>query len=691
MDAIVPLQPPRGGISRQFARQNQPPFTTPDALNCRPRDVFELRDRPGTRSGMAKKFTDELGSGSVVDLLDTVTTADDTALFVWRDQFDRDALGGGWSAASWLSGAPLATKRLGGFSNSTGENGAVAVATDLDTSSDYTVGVYIVPSEGTYSGTWKIFARMDDSSPNVTTGGVSAQLTLAGTAYSGKITVDGSTDTNFTSGTGSLASGWFRLSVSGNNVSCTWQGTEVLASTAIAAATGDRVGFSMTPTNSGDTCLISEFRVTGSPTTATTEQERRIYLVAASNGSIYDDSGELEAMSLVQAGVVPTDFEMTSAELLQKLYIATGTTPVVYDPSAGTAADLTASAGSLPTSTVLVERYRERIVLSTEYAWYMSAMGDATDWDYTATAETGAVSGVNSEAGVPGERIVAMKAYADDLLVFGCLESMYVMRGDPRAGGVLDKFSHTQGVIGPRALCFGPSGELYFMSKAGLFVAAPGMTIRPESLSRDLPDDLRGIDTNQYRVNLIWDNVEDGLRIFVSGEKASSADQWFFDAKTGRFWRDSYSRDYEAFSCVDRPEDDGGVILGCRDGYLRQFLRQAPNDDGTAFASHFDVGPVFFGGEDGEAIVTNVSASLARGSGDVTWTMRSGDSGEEAYNADGSDYATGTWSADGYNYDAAVRFSGHAHIIRVSSTGGTPWALQGMTAYVTRSGKRRKA
>ena len=45
---------PVGGIDRSQAYQNQPPYTTADALNMRPRDAIEGRLRGGPRPGLTR-------------------------------------------------------------------------------------------------------------------------------------------------------------------------------------------------------------------------------------------------------------------------------------------------------------------------------------------------------------------------------------------------------------------------------------------------------------------------------------------------------------------------------------------------------------------------------------------------------------------------------------------------------------
>ena len=52
----IELVYPLAGLHRGAALQRQPPYTTPDAENMRPRDVFDQRERGGSRPGVTRHF-----------------------------------------------------------------------------------------------------------------------------------------------------------------------------------------------------------------------------------------------------------------------------------------------------------------------------------------------------------------------------------------------------------------------------------------------------------------------------------------------------------------------------------------------------------------------------------------------------------------------------------------------------------
>jgi len=68
----VSLVWPAKGLDKVAAYEKQPPFSTPDALNVWTDDRSESRERGGSRPGIGKAYTTQLGSGNPVYLLESV-------------------------------------------------------------------------------------------------------------------------------------------------------------------------------------------------------------------------------------------------------------------------------------------------------------------------------------------------------------------------------------------------------------------------------------------------------------------------------------------------------------------------------------------------------------------------------------------------------------------------------------------
>ena len=68
---------PIRGLDKVASYEKQPPFSTPDALNVWTDDRSENRERGGSRPGLGKAFTTQLGGGTPVRLLESVQYVDE--------------------------------------------------------------------------------------------------------------------------------------------------------------------------------------------------------------------------------------------------------------------------------------------------------------------------------------------------------------------------------------------------------------------------------------------------------------------------------------------------------------------------------------------------------------------------------------------------------------------------------------
>ena len=89
---MVNVQQPLAGLDRAWAYQSQPPFSMSDCSNVRLRDVFEKRNRLGSRPGLVKAFTQHLGDAApVVSYTQDVFPIKDTYLYLATPDTARDA------------------------------------------------------------------------------------------------------------------------------------------------------------------------------------------------------------------------------------------------------------------------------------------------------------------------------------------------------------------------------------------------------------------------------------------------------------------------------------------------------------------------------------------------------------------------------------------------------------------------
>ena len=695
------IQYPLGGINRSLSYRNQPPYTCYDAQNARGRDSYESRLRGGQRSGLVKAYSEELGSGAEIRMLAQISTADDTAYSASVDNFDRTAtgLGDGWTAASWLDSAPNTTEALGATLSSDDAVGAVKTSTGLNVASEYHIKIYIVPYEGEHRGKYHVYARMNDTTPVATTDGIDAWLDINGATgiFTGSLDmyVAGTkTSYAFTGGTdGSALPGWLDVKVATNTVTCYWRGTQQV-SQAITAQTGTKTGFGMEPDSDGDTCLVSSFAAQGTPTTSTVALKRRTRLLAISAGQLYMENTPA-TMTAVSGATVTTGQPIFGVEHLQKFYIADYNVAgngvlKILDPTDGSWATVTASAGTVPVNCIYVCRYRDRLVLFDGYLWYMSASGDPTDWDYSTTVATGAVSGQEAIAGTIGEIHTAAIPWGDDYMILASQNAIYNMVGDPKSGGEIVNISRNTGIVGWSAWCWGEHGELYFLGNNGLFRLIPGGL--PEPMSREkLPRDLINVSSQDSEISLVYNPVEDGVHIYKTRKDGLKTTHWFYSLKTGGFWQDSMDSDHEPYCAHNYTTDVNGMskmLIGCDDGYIRNYDEDAETDDGENIDSYVKFAPIrLVGGDYREGVLNELIGVMAQASGDIAYEVMVANTNEEAVVADS--FATGTWTGGGLQASDRTQARGGSMVLKVGSDGARSWSLEKIIAIAHERGRLR--
>lgn len=432
----------------------------------------------------------------------------------------------------------------------------------------------------------------------------------------------------------------------------------------------------------------------------TSQSGRVVTLVGVSQGNVaVADAGATAwttptngTGALISSGVI------LSAPNQQKLYFADGTNAKYYDPSNNTVSAWTATAGSLPVGSDagtprLIETWRGRTVLSglikDPQNWFMSAVGSPTDFDYSpaATTPTQAVAGNNSTLGKVGETITSMISFTDDMLFFGCLSSLWMMRGDPMAGGQLDKITNAVGMAWGRPWCIDPYGNIYFVSnRMGIYVMTPGSL--PQRISQQVEQLLSTVNTGTNTIRMLWDDRYQGMHVFVSRTaSATAAVHLFWEQRTAAWWTDSFSDpNFNPLCCTVFDGNTAGdrvSVIGSWDGYVRYLDPDATTDDGREISSYVMIGPFNTPNLD-EVLLREVQAALGEDSGDVTWAVHVGDTPEMA--ASSVAVATGTWGS-GRNPANYIQRAAHAVYIKISAT--EPWAMESIRCRLALRGRIR--
>ncbi len=346
--------------------------------------------------------------------------------------------------------------------------------------------------------------------------------------------------------------------------------------------------------------------------------------------------------------------------------------------------------------------YRGRTVMwgmpSDPQNWFMSAVNNPLNFDYSpaTTSQTQAVAGNNSDAGLLGDILNCCAPYSDDLMFMGGDHTLWVMRGDPAAGGVIDNISYQTGIVGPDAFAWDPEGNFYFLGSEKLW-RIPAGSSAPEPMSRGrLDSTFSSLNLKTSTVHMIWDIIEQGLHVFIvpSAQAASGSEPThiFWDTRTDSFWKDKYPSAMGPTTVyvfdADDP-DDTAVLLGGWDGYIRFIDINKADDDGTAIASHVWYRPILLS-DMSRVRISEIRAIMATGSGAVRLEVHASDTAENLI-ASATPRFTHDLAAD-RNRTIIKRAVGNAIGVKLvnDSAALITWAVESMTARVTPAGRHRQ-
>lgn len=341
------------------------------------------------------------------------------------------------------------------------------------------------------------------------------------------------------------------------------------------------------------------------------------------------------------------------------------------------------------------------------HVWWMSASGYPFVYDYgdtgavdedggttgtliSALGVAAAVNGTQQEfAGRLGEPIVTTIPITDDLLIFACKTSFYLLRGNPREGGRINNITGSVGIVGIGAWCRSSEGRLFVLTQDGLYEITAASAI---PLSRQLiPKELLGLTEERYETSLTYDVTARAVRIAVTDkETPSNSVHYVYDDRKGGFLPDEYVSDHDPTSAASYQPGGSGTpraLWGSRDGYVRRHDATIEDDDGTNFDTRARYGPLLLGGSAYRSgVLHEIVCVLDVQSGDVTLEVRMGDSAQEASLA--SARYTTTMVA-GRNYNRYPRLSGGTAYLDIVGTPGSRWAIESLTVTRELRGKLR--
>ena len=739
----IPLPFPLKGLDENWAFDKQPEGTAADALNVRPFDAVDHRLRGGQRDGLSKYLTQAVNGSNHIQTLDQITLAlnpndveADTLLldeqFAYADGSFLDAISADWEGYDGDRFTPFASAEGAGegLQIHSGEMDEVVHATGsahicmnnvCTTGEKFVIKWTTEKTAGNLASFLFIYFRCAPPADEgyVLQFGFAAQ---ANTTYNldvynldGDAAVHNSVPTIPGGKTVGDLLAW-ELKISGSRAALYCEDTLVVEDLDISSwTTYTRVGIGRRVATA-EKINMDYFQVWDA---IMPPSLRQVKLVAVSNGSLFSgtkDNGltlATNGMSVLSASRWPH-----SIEAFQKMYLCDGyfadygrLTPATNTWDDWGAAVTAHIAGTeLPRGTTdnthgcrYGTLYRGRIVLWGLYEepqnWFMSRAGDPLDWDYApaTTDAVMAVAGNNSDAGELGDVLIACAPYSDDLMLMGGDHTLWIMRGDPAAGGVIDSISYQTGIASPGAYAWDPEGVIYFVGAGQLWRMAAG-NAQPESISqRRLDKTFQEIDLAVYRVELTWDRQRQGLHIFLIPNAEPAATEApthiYWDRRTDSFWKDEYPETMgpTAVHTFDADDpNDRALLLGGWDSYIRYVDDGQKSDDGTAIGSYVYYTPIMPWGPLVEGRMIELKATLSIDSDPVQIFVSGGPSADYVTLETPTKYSRAL--LPGQNPTMRQRVNGTAFQVRLFGRGKTDetWAIETLTGIFKSGGRSRR-
>jgi len=318
---------------------------------------------------------------------------------------------------------------------------------------------------------------------------------------------------------------------------------------------------------------------------------------------------------------------------------------------------------------------------------FMSAVGDAFDWDYAPAASTiqQAVAGnVTSGYGKNPDIVTALIPYTDDVLLIGGTRSIRRLLGNPADGGISVSVTDVTGIVAGKAWCQSPEGVIYFFgSRGGIYKIDPENGIPSRLTALTIDERLADIDLDENIITLEWDDRAIAVRVYISPTDGTTSTHYAWDVRNEAWWPFRYADDNHNPAAIrllsgNTPEERKILEYG-QDGYIRMVDVDSASDDGSPIESFVYLGPF------SAMMFVEITATLREGSNNVTWAICSASSMERALTI--APRQTGRFKAgrNACQWPRAFMENGY---LRLSATG--PWAMEELTVAVEQVGDTMK-
>ena len=358
--------------------------------------------------------------------------------------------------------------------------------------------------------------------------------------------------------------------------------------------------------------------------------------------------------------------------------------------------------GTVPCGCKSIAKTGDRILLSADALdpneYYGSGLGQPGDWLFNQTGAGAAFKGGNPNAGRVGDVVVSMMEYSQDLVLFGCRNSLFIMSGTPPSGGSVDAVSHRTSLFSLSSWCAGPGGETYWIGHDGMYMATPQcLACEPEPVSREkLPLELQNLNPELVTVAMEYDQNHRGIWITLTPIDATAGVvHYFYRPDTKAFFPILFAStdgNPTFLRWVAMPDsEDSCVLMGGSAGSIRRFSWTAHNDADAAQSFRVAIGPILLGIDSyGYGSTLEVRTKLGEDSAPATLKIYQAKTAQGAVDALTTQTPQQFSLPAGDSYSMYPRVRGGAVMFEiVGTTAGRHVSLESIRVVIDTSGTRR--
>lgn len=235
---------------------------------------------------------------------------------------------------------------------------------------------------------------------------------------------------------------------------------------------------------------------------------------------------------------------------------------------------------NMPTYATVAALYRGRASLAGNSAdpnvFYLGRNGNPHDFEYAADDYQSPIAGNGVQYGKIGDTITALAGYLDDYLFVGCSQSLWIIRGDPAAGGVIDQLSREANCFGPSSWAVDDRGDLWVLGTNAIHqISQAGRLVDNKTRDRipTLVEDLKlSADVHQASVGI--DRQSGGILFAITKLTDGTNECYWYDPRVDGFFPDTYPTSCGPYSQVYYEADSPlyrTLLIGSRDGCIRAY------------------------------------------------------------------------------------------------------------------------